>query len=318
MLSLVRNEWEKLFRQKSTYLMIGLLILVLIASGGIGKYMEKDRAGNSKDWKQELKSQNAELLQEPEGAQITTPSMKEFIQKEVAVNEYRIERNLPPEKNSTVWSFINDASNLISFAGLFVMVAAAGIVANEFTWGTIKMLAVKPFRRWKILLSKYITVLLYLLLMMSILFVGAGLIGLILFGAGSPTENIHLAYVNGQIEEQNLLGYLLKSYGLQSISVLLLSTMAFMISVVFRASGLAIGLSVFLLFTGGTVTNLLASKFEWAKFSLFANTDLMQYLDGLPMVDGMTIKFSILMLVLYFSVFQILAFFFFTKRDIAA
>jgi len=91
-----------------------------------------------------------------------------------------------------------------------------------------------------------------------------------------------------------------------------------MISAVFRNSSLAIGLSLFLLFTGGQFTALLAMKFDWAKYVLFANTDLMQYFEGTPLVEGMTIPFSIIMLVLYFALFQFLTFYVFKKRDVAA
>jgi ABC-2 type transport system permease protein len=94
--------------------------------------------------------------------------------------------------------------------------------------------------------------------------------------------------------------------------------MAFMISSVFRNSSLAIGLSLFLLFTGAQFTVLLSIKFSWAKYILFANTDLMQYVDGTPMMEGMSMAFSVIILLIYFIVFQFLAFFVFKKRDVAA
>jgi ABC-2 type transport system permease protein len=110
----------------------------------------------------------------------------------------------------------------------------------------------------------------------------------------------------------------MKTYVLNSLGTFLLTAMAFMMSAVFRTSSLAIGASVFLLLTGGTVTNLLAAKFEWAKYSLFANVDLMQYMDGVPMAEGMTLSFSIGIMVLYYIVFHALAFVFFIKRDVSA
>ncbi len=94
--------------------------------------------------------------------------------------------------------------------------------------------------------------------------------------------------------------------------------MAFMISAVFRNSSLATGLSIFLLFMGGTITAIIATKYSLAKYILFANTDLTQYMDGAPLVEGMTAGFSIIMLLIYFGVFQLLAFLVFTRRDIAA
>ncbi len=317
MVQLIYNEWEKIFKQVSTYLMIGFIVMIVIAFGGITKYLDLKAEQRAENWKEELLAENKSLQQAIEETKVVTPSYKEFTQRQIALNEYRVEHDLPPTSQSTVWTFINDSTSLINFAGLFVIVIAAGIVAHEFSWGTIKVLLVKPFKRWKILLAKYVTVNLFLLFILMLLFVSTAIIGAILFGTGESAQNVHLAYVNGAVEEQSLLFHLIKVYVLNSLSIFLLAAMAFMISAVFRNSGLAIGVSVFLLLVGGTVTNLLASKFDWAKYSLFANTDLMQYVDGMPLVEGMTISFSVTMMIIYFVLFMLLAFIFFTKRDVA-
>ena len=95
--------------------------------------------------------------------------------------------------------------------------------------------------------------------------------------------------------------------------------MAFMISAAFRNSSLAIGTSLFLYFVGGTATSFLAANFDWAKYSLFANTNLSRYeMGGMPFVEGMTMTFSVIMILIYFSLFVTLAFTVFTKRDIAS
>ncbi|MBS4197448.1 ABC transporter permease [Lederbergia citri] len=316
MLNLIKNEWIKIFKQVSTYIMIGFLLLVIFGAGGITKYVVSKEKPVNDNWKQELVKQNEQKKAQLEEAGVAAPSLKEFYSKEIAINEYRIEHNMPPENSYSVWSFITESSSLTSFVGLLVIIVASGIVAHEFSWGTIKILLIKSYKRWKILLAKYLTTILYLVTMLAILFVTVSILGLILFGKGTG-DNVHLAYVNGIVVEQNLLLYLIKTYLLNSLSVFLLTTMAFMISAVFRNSGLAIGISIFLLLMGGTITNLLAAKFDWAKYSLFANTNLMQYVDGMPLVEGMTLSFSIIMIIVYFVIFHAMAFVFFTKRDIA-
>jgi ABC-2 type transport system permease protein len=72
------------------------------------------------------------------------------------------------------------------------------------------------------------------------------------------------------------------------------------------------------MFTGGQITNLIAMKFSWAKYILFANTDLMQYFEGSPLINGMSLSFSFSVLTIYFLVFHFLAFYIFNKRDVAA
>ncbi|GAA3891074.1 hypothetical protein GCM10022628_12240 [Anoxybacillus suryakundensis] len=97
-----------------------------------------------------------------------------------------------------------------------------------------------------------------------------------------------------------------------------LATFAFMISTVFRNQSLAIGLTTFSLFIGPQITYFLSLKFDWAKYILFANTNLAQYIDGMPLVKGMTMPFSLAVLLVYFVAFNAVTWWTFQKRDVAA
>ncbi|MFF2447671.1 ABC transporter permease [Neobacillus sp. NPDC058068] len=316
MVNLIKNEWMKIFKRPGTFVMIGILIVCIALVGIIIKaqHNDKDFVQDS-NWQQVLQEENTALKQQL--AQSRTKIEKEFFKKEIAINEYRIQHDIPSKEKYTVWSFVKDSSQLIMLAGLFIIIVSAGIVASEFNWGTIKLLLIRPINRTKILLSKYLTVLIYALFLLAILFVFSTALGAILFGM--PEKALpYLNYYNGQVTEQNIVVHLLIYYGLSSIDMIMLVTMAFMISSVFRNSSLAIGLSLFLLFTGAQFTALLSMKFNWAKYLLFANTDLKQYFEGTPMVEGMTLTFSITMLLIYFAIFQFLAFYVFKKRDVAA
>ena len=55
---------------------------------------------------------------------------------------------------------IMDSAGIGSIVVLLTVIVAAGIVASEFSQGTIKMLLSRPVKRWKILTSKYLTVIL--------------------------------------------------------------------------------------------------------------------------------------------------------------
>ncbi|MBM7651783.1 ABC transporter permease [Neobacillus cucumis] len=316
MVNLIKNEWMKIFRRPGTIVMIAILVLTLALVGIVMKAQNNSMdVQQDKNWQEVLQEENSALKQQMVKSQ--TAMEKQYFKKEIAINDYRIQHNIPPKEKYSVWSFVKDSTQLIMLAGVFIIIVAAGIVASEFNWGTIKLLLIRPINRSKILLSKYITVLLFAFLMLVIMFVFSGLLGAILFGLPEKTVP-YLNYSNGHVSEQNMLIHLLIYYGLSSIDMIMLVTMAFMISAVFRNSSLAIGLSLFLLFTGSQFTALLAMKFDWAKYILFANTDLMQYFEGTPLVDSMTVPFSIFILVIYFVLFQLLAFYVFNKRDIAA
>lgn len=60
------------------------------------------------------------------------------------------------------------------------------------------------------------------------------------------------------------------------------------------------------------------SRFSWSKYILFANTNLKQYISGVPLVKGMTMSFSIIVLIVYFIIFNVTSLLVFNKRDVAA
>ncbi len=306
----------KIFRRPGTIVMLAILVLSLSLVGIVIKSQHNSMdIQQDKNWQQILQDENNALKQQMDKSR--TQAEKQYFKREIAINAYRIQHNIPPKEEYTVWSFVKDSSQLIMLAGVFIIIVSAGIVASEFNWGTIKLLLIRPINRTKILLAKYLTVLLFAMLLIAILFVLSSLLGAILFGMPDKAVS-YLNYSNGHVSEQNIVIHLLIYYGLSSIDMIMLVTMAFMISAVFRNSSLAIGLSLFFLFTGAQFTALLAMRFDWAKYILFANTDLTQYLEGTPLIEGMSLTFSIIMLAIYFILFQFLAFYTFKKRDVAA
>ena len=298
--------------------MIGLLAVSILGLGAFLKYDEsKNPSHDNTQWKQEIENQLTADRVALADVGKRNVNMKMYYEREIALNEYRIQHDIAPQTDNHIWSFVNDSQAVITLAGIFTIIIAAGTVSSEFTWGTVKLLLIRPISRSKILLSKYVTVLLFGLLQLALIYILSSLVGLILFGL--PSSDIpHLAFTNGEVVEQNIVIHLIGQYFLSSIDIVMIATMAFMISAVFRNSSLAISLSLFLLFMGGTATMLLASRFEWTKYFLFANTDLSVYFDGVPPIEGMTLTFSIIMLVIYFVIFHVLAFGIFGKRDVAA
>ena len=311
MFNLVRNENLKLSRRISTWLMFGVLILIVLAAALIIKANVGHES--SKNWKADLTQTNVYLEKEIKSQRFgQVGSMK----RELQTNKYRLEHNLPPSKPNSLWGFIEGAANVISVIALFAIVMGGGMVANEFSSGTIKLLLIRPSKRWKILLSKYITVITYILFMLLGLFIASFLIGGLFFSFNGATEPF-LKNSNGIITQVNMIAHIIGVYGYECVSLIMMVTLAFMISTVFRSSSLAIGIGVFLMFSGNILV-LVLNRFDWSKYILFANTNLRQYIDGAPPVKGMTLSFSVTVLIVYFIVFNLISFIGFNKRDVAA
>ena len=305
--ALLQNEHMKLYQRIGTWVMIILLIPVLIFFAKGGSDATKPVGDNWRAEQQASIQENKKTMTE-----MKSPRGIEVLKKNIAIAEYRLKHDKKPSEGN---GFLMISGNVLIIINVFTIMVASTIVASEFSWGTIKLITIRPFKRWKLLLAKYLTTIIFsfLLIFFTILFFL--LVGSYLFGYDSITEPV-LLYRDGHVIEKDALQYLFESYGLKLINLLMITTLAFMISSIFRNQSVAIGISLTLLFVGGTVTSYLASKYTWTKYFLFANTNLEQYIDGPVMVKGMTLQFSITMLIIYYLIFVFTTWFVFNKRDI--
>jgi ABC-2 type transport system permease protein len=234
----------------------------------------------------------------------------------IHTNEYHLTHNIPPAEE-TLWGNMLNAANLIKLLTVFTVIIAADSVAGEFSAGTIKLLLIRPVSRAKILLSKYIATLIFSILLFIVLFISAFLVSGLLQGF----HDIGIPYVfassDGVVHETNVFQHAISTYLYQCVQMIMIVTMSFTISSVFRNSSIAIALSIAIMFVGTGVASFLA-QYNWAKYFLFENTDLTQYLTSRPNIPGMTMSFSVTVLIVYFVIFHALAWIVFKKRDVAS
>lgn len=206
-----------------------------------------------------------------------------------------------------VLQFMSNSAILAPLVTIFSVIVAGDSVASEFTWGTVKLLLIRPASRGKILWAKYVSVLLFIVELLLLMLIISYFTGLVLFG------------VSGSVAPDETLTAILQRYGIKAIEIVMTATLAFMISTVFRSSSLAIGLSIFLMFVSGPIVAILVQlRYTWVKYLLFANTDLTPYFHGgKPVVPGMTLGFSLAVLAAYWIVFYAVSWLLFTKRDVA-
>lgn len=312
-LRLLENENMKIYRRPGTWVMFSILLALLLIVALFTKFVLEDPITNS--WEEAIVAKNSQYeMIVSEGAM--PKAAIDYYEREIKMNEYRLDQGIPPVETRSFWGYMMSTVNLISVVTMFTIIVGAGIVASEFTWGTIKLLLIRPASRAKILLSKYVSTFVFALVMLLVLFISSTVIGALFFGATTLTQP-HLVFEGGNVVERNMFVHLFMLYGLSSVELLMMVTFAFMISTIFRSSSLAIGLALFLMFTGSQLVHVL-SQYEWVKYILFANTYLVQYIDGTPIVEGMTMSFSIMMLAIYFTIFNLLSWIIFQKRDVAA
>lgn len=231
-----------------------------------------------------------------------------------------ISGRINPLFEQSLWSAVGGGTWLFSFITIFTMIVAAGIVANEFNWGTIKLLLIHPISRAKLLLGKYLAILLFgialtLLLLGFSLAINTVWYGLKLAGlTGEPSGVLPSASTPNAF---NSFGGVLWLYLLKYVDVIVYGTFAFMLSALSKSNALTIGVSLLVMILGPELTNYLFTNSSWGKYVFFTHLDLAKYFGpNVGQFTGMSFQLSALVLFFYVMAFNIIAWLIFTKRDV--
>ncbi len=312
MFKLIQNEWMKLWSKKAPWVMAALLVIILIAGAALTKWTDSAFQGEA-DW-QETVTMDMMMYEEQAQNADVAPQQKSYYEDRAAIAEYRLANDAAPFEYTSVQQQVLDSHMMVSLVTLFTVIVGAGIVAAEFSQGTIKMLLTRPVARWKILLSKYITTMLFALLLAVITFVVSAAAAMIFFGFGDGT---FLVVDGANVVEGSYWLEALKLFALSLASTWIIGTFAFMLGTVFRSSSLAIGVSIFLMFVGIQLVFLL-QKYEIVKLYLFTHRDLTQFYSSFMPVPDITMTMSVIVLVVYFIIFMLISLLTFGRRDVTA
>lgn len=248
------------------------------------------------------------------------------LDEQVKMNLYRLEHNIDIDVNSTMsnstdgatnfWSAMSMSTSLISLVGLLVIIIAGSCIANEFSQGTIKFLLINPVKRWKILFSKYFTVITFGYIMIALLFVVMIPFAGIFLGFDSISAP-YLYISDGNVHEMSPFLHIIKLYLLNSVDVVVMATMAFALSSLFKSSALAIGTGVFCMMGGSTLIQILSMlKQDWARYLIFANTNLASIYEGKSLFPQHSLTFALVVIAVHMVIFLLTAWDGFTKREV--
>ncbi|OWR33010.1 ABC transporter permease [Saccharibacillus sp. O23] len=217
----------------------------------------------------------------------------------------------------SMWSAMNALQQFWFLPTVFAIAIAGDSVAGEFSRGTIKLLLIRPWSRIKILLSKYVAVVLFLLAVYAVFILPALPLSALIFGTSSASDmsDSLLGGLASSMADEFWLSLLLRM-----ISGLMYATIAFLFSAVFRSNSLALSLTMVMMFVGGLITLIISpAKYVIGRYVLFANLNLTQYVYAPSGEYGvMSLGFSLSVLAVYYVVFLVIAFWVFRKRDVAA
>ena len=228
----------------------------------------------------EIQDLRVELMSEKQYA-LTATQQGYYLTYDEYVKNYREQKEKRIETIKRIWyglenniSDLNDVRDArsvvdgtyeiyIILAIVMVIIMGGGIIASEFSKGTIRLLLIRPVSRWKILLSKLLSI---LLVGFSIVALGTGILYIssgYVFGFDAYKIPL-LVTVNGSIIHIDFMKFLISKVLLSSSSLLFISVLVFSISTLAKNTALAVGISMILyLGVGPTVDLLISMKQTW-------------------------------------------------------
>jgi len=203
------------------------------------------------------------------------------------------------------------------------MVIASDLVSSEHSLGSIKLLLTRPVKRWKVLLSKYITLCLAVSLIIAITGILSYLISGLVFGYkgwGTPILtgfNVTDTGLNTtDVKLLSLWKFLLMDFGLVWFVAIVVGTLSFMLSVLIRSTAAGMGVMLAALISGAILSNMVSS-WESAKYFFMVNLRLTDYMQGTaPPIEGMNLSFSMMVLFIWWALALLVSFTVFTKKDV--
>ncbi|MDM5153987.1 ABC transporter permease [Bacillus sp. DX1.1] len=198
---------------------------------------------------------------------------------------------------------------VITFATIFGITLASRTITDEFQKGTIKQLLIRPRKRVTVLFSKYVIVIVAVLLICLISIPIVMLIGLVFFGSGA-----------GEITFTVMIKHVLYKI----LPMLFYATVAFFLANIFRKSVLPLVITLFLFFLEGLIQIVFFQFAKGiAKYVVTFHLNLSVY-DSDKLISGgakspfteFNFTTSLLLVIAYFAVLLVASSALFQKRDV--
>lgn len=329
--TLVGIENKKLWKRPSTVVMFLIVIaLVLLASCGMRYYQYANKVDVYKapavadNWRDNVTKEEAALKDQIKGvednknaSELEKASLGNA-KKTLAEDEYMLAHGISSSKPFSIWTEVADFSSKVSYGyivAMMMMIACSMLVAGEYTEGTIKLTMSRPFSRGEILGAKLTVTILYGLELLASALVIQTLIFMAFYGAPGIDAK-QMFWTTDKIIYIPAVLNLLAVFGLDFLTAVFYTILAFALSAVTRSRSISTGFSLFMLLLGGSLAKLVAIYFSWAKFFPFTTTDFSTIVAQGVQVYGTTLGTSLIATGIYAVIMCVAAFIVFIRRDV--
>ncbi|MFC1533529.1 ABC transporter permease [Thermodesulfobacteriota bacterium] len=329
---LVENEVFKiLFKRRLSIIFCILVALISAFSYGQGLRLErtKDRlskrigASATEEWRKLAEQRLIEMRNRLESPYINDDHRSKTIVR-IEQLKYNLDNNINPIDISSAKftsKFMEQAIFLL--LPLLIIMLASDIVSGESTAGTIKLLLARAVPRWKILLSKYLALIMMEIIVILFSFIISIVVSGLSFKYGGWTAPVATGFtlIGDKLDTSGVMNvpqyeYTLMVYSLAFYVAMVVGTISFMISVLVRSTAVSIGIMMSTLI-GGTFLGYFLSDWKITRYMFMVNLRLPDYLSGtFQPIAGMNMFFSVSVLAVWAFLALIVSFVYFTREDI--
>ena len=332
LLKLVQNEVSNILSKKKMFLISGILIIliVLFAYGqnfqyknSLKRYSKTTIESGTDSWKPIVKQQISDLKNRL-SSQNTLSYSKNNITIQIDQYQYYLDNNinpLTPSAGKYAVTFMEQG--IYMFLPLLIIILAGDSVSGEFSSKTIKILLTRAVPRWKVLLSKYLALLILFSIVILETLILSILISGFMFNSWGFSEPVATGFksIGGKLDASNVIKllewqYIVLVYSLGWFVSCVVGTISFMVSVLVRNTATSIGVMMATLI-GGSFLQLFLADWPAVKYFFVTNLNLPQYLTGsYQPISGMSLVFSTLVLLVWAVGALVVSFLVFTKQDV--
>ena len=331
MISLIQNEVIKLLLKKKIILII-LLLLIFISLFSYGENyaynknierLENLSSDLNYDWKNLATQRLSDLHRRLDSPYIPEEGISS-IEIEIEQLNYFIENNINPITPSAAkFSVEFVEQGILMFIPLLIVILAADLVSGEFSSKTIKILLTRAVPRWKILLSKFIALIMITTIMVFIIGVLSTVVSFIFFQRWGFNEPVATGFslIQGRLNSDYVVflkrfQYMILIYSLTWFVSIVLASITLLISVLVNNSASAIGILMAALISGQFLQYFL-SDWTLVKYFFVTNLNLTHYFTGsYQIIEGMSLNFSIIVLCLWALLSLFISFIIFNREDV--
>ena len=317
---LILIELKKIFHKKSIYV-IYILILIFVILNNILILQDKSKNNYLNEAKYQYQK-NLELKENYKDKKLSYNEKLKYqtILENIELNKYIIDNNKNINNYKTLnYQLKTTLEDYEIFIIIIILITSSTIISNELKEGTIKLLLIKPYTRNQILLSKYLSMIIVMVLSIIYLYLTQLLIGGFYLGFSSLQEKVVI--YNFQLSTimcYNIFGYTFLRVLLKLPMLILLSTLSFLISIITSNNILSLTISLIVYIFSASIKSLAINyNLKIMKYLLTMNWNINEYLFGkLSEYKYLNLTTSIIICIIYYIFLLVLSFIIFNKKDI--